>query len=108
MQTTISAGPRLLKAGQVALDQSQENFDTSLLAQTAKRNALGLSGSHMMVVANVMEPITLQELAQVMLALDCQEAVNLDGGASAGLYYKGWVVNPTRGSLTNVLAFLEG
>jgi hypothetical protein len=108
VQTTISAGPRLLKAGQVALDQSQENFDTSLLAQTAKRNALGLSGSHMMVVANVMEPITLAELAQVMLALDCQEAVNLDGGASAGLYYKGWVVNPTRGSLTNVLAFLEG
>ncbi len=107
VKTTISGGPRLLKAGQVVLHNTEENFDASLLATSARRNAIGLVGSRIIVLATVMEPVTLEQMAQIMRNLGCLEAVNLDGGASAGLYYRGEVVAQPKGSLTNIIAFTE-
>lgn len=107
VRTTISAGPRLLKDGKVALNSDEEKFDDSLLASSARRTAIGITGDRVMILLNAMEPLTLAELAQVMLSLGCTDAVNLDGGASTSLYYKGIVVNEPRGSLTNVLGFIE-
>jgi exopolysaccharide biosynthesis protein len=78
-----------------------------LLASSARRTAIGITGDRVMILLNAMEPLTLAELAQVMLSLGCTDAVNLDGGASTSLYYKGIVVNEPRGSLTNVLGFIE-
>jgi SH3-like domain-containing protein len=107
VHTTISAGPRLLKEGNVALNHNEEKFDDSLLASTARRTAIGMTNDRVVVLLNAMDPLTLAELAQVMADLGCSEAVNLDGGASTSLYYKGIVVNQPRGSLTNVLGFIE-
>ncbi|MGB9875515.1 MAG: S-layer homology domain-containing protein [bacterium] len=107
VRTTASAGPRLLKGGQIALSKNEERFDDSLLAESARRTAIGLSGSSIIILANVLEPVKLDELALIMLNLGCLEAVNLDGGASCGLYYRGKVINEPRGSLTNILAFTE-
>lgn len=107
VRTTASAGPRLLKGGKIALNQNEERFDGSLLAESARRTAIGLSGSDIIILANVIEPVKLEELALIMLNLGCVEAVNLDGGASCGLYYRGKVINEPKGSLTNILAFTE-
>lgn len=107
VRTTASAGPRLLKGGKIALNQAEEKFDGSLLAESARRTAIGLSGSKTIILANVMEPVKLDELALIMMNLGCIEAVNLDGGASTGLFYRGKVINEPRGSLTNILAFTE-
>jgi len=107
VRTTVSAGPRLLLGGQIALSRNEERFDDSLLAESARRTAIGLSGSDVIILANVLEPVKLDELALIMLNLGCIEAVNLDGGASTGLYYRGKVINQPKGSLTNILAFTE-
>ncbi len=40
---------------------------------------------------------TIPELAQFMIELDCESALNLDGGGSSTLWVEGRVVNQTRG-----------
>ena len=55
--------------------------------------------------------MTFPELAEYMLKLGCEEAMNLDGGGSATLWVDGEVVNsPSRGRerpAANALALLK-
>lgn len=37
--------------------------------------------------------VNIEEFAQIMLMLDCQEAYNFDGGGSAAMYFDGRIVN---------------
>ena len=39
------------------------------------------------------EPVTLNELAEFMLALGCVDAMNLDGGGSTTLVHRGHLLN---------------
>jgi exopolysaccharide biosynthesis protein len=51
--------------------------------------------------------VTLGHLALIMRTLGCVDAMNLDGGASMAMYYRGRVILPAGRRLTNILTIHE-
>lgn len=91
------AGPRLVRGGAVSVERAAEGFDAALDAKAA-RTALGLTadGRVLLVTADAVAGLgtgmTLAELAQYMLWLDCREAMLLGSGSPTTLYVSGATV----------------
>jgi hypothetical protein len=107
----LQAGPLLLAGGEVAYDPDADaegfraaahQFDPDPTDGRHPRAALGLADGR--IVAVVCDGrsrrdagLTLHELARLMLALGCGDALNLDGGGSAALVSGGRLQNLPRG-----------
>jgi hypothetical protein len=103
----LQAGP-LLVAGGVAFDPGSDvegfsagsgQFDSDITHGRYPRAALGLSPDSLVAVAcdgrrsNVDAGLTLPELAEVMVDLGAERAINLDGGGSTTLVHRGHLLN---------------
>lgn len=104
----LSCGPRLVRDGEPWLQPAAEGFHDSHVLGVAGRTALGFdrAGHHLMLVS-FDAGVSLPQEAQVMQALGCWQAMNLDGGASRSLALGSHVVVPAGRPLTNVLAFYD-
>lgn len=93
----LQAGPRLLVNGKVALDVKNEGFkDPKILTGGGARSALGLTRDHKMILLTT-NGATIPQLAEIMKQAGAYQAMNLDGGASSGLYYNGkYLTTPGR------------
>ena len=101
---SMTAGPRLLRQGSFWINPRTEGFRDSNVMGVAKRNAIGFSKSNKtLFLATFTTPITLQQEARIMKSIGCYEAMNLDGGSSTALAYRGKILVKPRRSLTNVL-----
>jgi hypothetical protein len=95
----VGGGPRLVRGGQVEVSYQSEGFQESVSQSIAPRSAVGVtSDGFMLLVAvdgrRIASPgISLTGLAELMLKLGTVDAMNLDGGGSSTLVYKGQVVN---------------
>jgi len=94
----IGAGPLLLKNSQIVLNPAQEGFSPAFAEQRAMRSAIATakSGKILLVTVNPSTQNTLPTLhqtAQVLQQLGAVDALNLDGGSSAGLYLGGNLLN---------------
>lgn len=97
----LSAGPVLLRDGRrqkVGADITQEYEFSSMLEQHP-RSAIGWNQDFFFLVEvdgrqkEVSVGMTLDELSRWLLKLGCEDALNLDGGGSATLWFKGQVRN---------------
>ncbi|KAB2336762.1 copper amine oxidase [Cytobacillus depressus] len=104
--TAVGAGPSLVKDGKVIVDAASEGFtEAKILKQSLSRSAIGVTSQGDILLMNA--TTTIQKLAQVMQSLGAVQAMNLDGGASSGLYLNGqYLVKPGRG-LNNALVFIK-
>lgn len=105
VQEAMAAGPRLVKDGKVSVNPEAEGFShEKILSLGGKRSALGITAQKeiLFVVANG----TIRELADVMKALGCQDAMNLDGGASSALWANGKSISPGGRDIANALLLL--
>lgn len=104
----LSCGPRLLRDGKPWLQPAHEGFKDSHVLGAAGRSALGYdaAGAHL-YLASFDGAVTLAKEAEVMRAIGCAQAMNLDGGASRSLALGSRVVVPAGRPLTNVLAFYD-
>jgi hypothetical protein len=108
----LQAGPLLVAGGEVAYDPAADaegfraashQFDTDITEGRHPRAALGLSATRVVAVAvdgrsRVDAGLTLLELARLMVAIGCEQAINLDGGGSASLVSGSYLRNaPRRG-----------
>ena len=108
----LQAGPLLVAGGEVAYDPAADTegfraashqFDTDITEGRHPRAALGLSATRVVAVAvdgrsRVDAGLTLLELARLMVAIGCEQAINLDGGGSASLVSGSYLRNaPRRG-----------
>lgn len=102
---SITCGPRLLRQGAPWINPALEGFSDPRVLGVAARTAIGFSqdGRRLMLV-NFDSDVSLQQEAQVMQAIGCYEAMNLDGGGSRALASRGQVLVPAGRSLTNVIA----
>ncbi|MNI11554.1 hypothetical protein D3C73_647030 [compost metagenome] len=93
----IQAGPRLLVDGKVALNVAAEGFrDPKILTGGGSRSALGLTQDHKLILLTS-GGATIPQLAQIMKQAGAYQAMNLDGGASSGLFYSGkYLTSPGR------------
>lgn len=84
----ISGGPMLVKNGTKFVDTVDEKL--TAINGRFPRTAIGYTNKGTLVIATVDRGgVTLSQLADIMLNLKCNRAMNLDGGTSTGLYIKG-------------------
>jgi exopolysaccharide biosynthesis protein len=93
----IQAGPRLVVNGKVSLDVKNEGFkDPKILTGGGARSALGITKDHKLILITT-GGATIPQLAEIMKQAGAYQAMNLDGGASSGLYYNGkYLTSPGR------------
>ncbi|MDG0872095.1 phosphodiester glycosidase family protein [Paenibacillus thiaminolyticus] len=103
VEGALQAGPRLVTNGQVSVDPVPEGFkDPKILTNSGARSAVGVTSDHKLILLTT-SGATIPELAQMMKQAGAQQAMNLDGGASSGLYYKGkYITSPGR-EISNAL-----
>lgn len=94
---SLGAGPLLIRAGRVVLDAVGEGFDQYNITQGKASRSVVATTARGEVILAVLPGATLAETARALLALGASEAMNLDGGASSGLYCGGkYIVGPGR------------
>ncbi|GGD49329.1 hypothetical protein GCM10010911_03580 [Paenibacillus nasutitermitis] len=107
VHTAIGAGPRLVKDGKVSLNAADEGFrDPKILSGGGARSGIAILKDGSVIIATV-SGATMKQWAQVMVQLGARQAMNLDGGASSGLWYKGKSVTSAGRELSNALLFGE-
>jgi hypothetical protein len=104
----VQAGPLLVADGTIVFDAvaDQEGFsagagqfDSDITDGRYPRAALGVSSESLVTLAcdgrrsNVDGGLSLLELAQAMVALGADSAINLDGGGSTTLVHRGHLLN---------------
>ena len=105
VQEAVGCGPRLVRDGKVALDMIGEKFtDPKVLRLSMERSAVGLTKDRQLLL--VITAATMPQLAALMQKLGCIQAMNLDGGASSGLWLQGRALRAPGRKLSNALLVL--
>ncbi len=103
-ETVLAGGMWLVRHGELALQPKRQGFHDPGLRRPTQRVAVALLDSHTLLLVATSAAVTLPEWAAALQALGARDALNYDGGSSAGLYYEGApLVKPLR-RLTNALA----
>ncbi|RAI97203.1 uncharacterized protein DUF2233 [Paenibacillus pabuli] len=103
--TAVGAGPRLVKDGKVAVNPASEGFkDTKILNASGARSGIAIMADGSVMLATV-PGATIKEWAAVMQKLGAKQAMNLDGGASSGMYAGGKMLTSPGRLLSNTLVF---
>ena len=96
----IGAGPTLVKGGEVYVTADAEQFPADIRVGRAPRSAVGVTqyGDYIFAVADGRQAhskgCTLTEWAYILRdVFGAVEAINLDGGGSTELFFKGSLVN---------------
>jgi hypothetical protein len=105
--TVICSGPRLVIDDRIVVDPRTEGFSDPHVLGSARRTAIGLTSMNRLLMVNTERPCSLSTLAYIMRDLECIDAVNLDGGASVAMYYRGQTVTRPGRALTNLLLVYE-
>lgn len=96
----IGAGPTLVKAGEVYVTADAEQFPNDIRVGRAPRSAVGITqyGDYIFAVVDGRQAhskgCTLDEWARILKnTFGAVEAINLDGGGSSELIFKGKIIN---------------
>jgi hypothetical protein len=107
VQEAVGAGPNLVTDGEVKYNPESEGFSSpKILSLGGLRSAIGVSRDGKVLLVTASGP-TVAQLAQVMLKLGAVHAMNLDGGASSGLYCNGNMLTTPGRELSNALVFVK-
>jgi exopolysaccharide biosynthesis protein len=99
----MASSPSLVRSGRPTIEPYGYHRG---IGGNAARCAVGVTGAGKLLLVAT-EPTSLGRLSRIMLDLGAQEAINLDGGTSAGLWYDGRMrVWPGR-SLTQAIGVFE-
>jgi len=104
----VQAGPLLVADGTIVFDADADRegfsggagqFDSDITDGRYPRAALGVSSESLVAVAcdgrrsNVDGGLSMLELAEAMVELGAESAINLDGGGSTTLVHRGHLLN---------------
>jgi len=104
----VQAGPLLVADGTIVFDAGEDRegfsagagqFDSDITDGRYPRAALGVSSDSIVTLAcdgrrsNVDGGLSMLELAEVMVELGVESAINLDGGGSTTLVHRGHLLN---------------
>jgi hypothetical protein len=107
VQEALGAGPRLLTDGRKTVDPVGEGFShAKILSLSASRSMVGLTRDGWLILAT--STGTVAQMAGVMQALGAYNAMNLDGGASSGLWAEGRYLTTPGRLINNALLVLPG
>jgi exopolysaccharide biosynthesis protein len=98
VEFAVSGGPYLVRNGKKFIDKQM--FSRSFLWNKSPRTAVGYTRAGTLILTTIdgrikgySEGATISELATIMHELGCYQAMNLDGGTSTQMVYRGNLVN---------------
>jgi len=96
------AGPALIIDGKITIDYEKEGFVEKKITEfSSGRSAIGYTADDELIF--ITTTATINELAEIMKNLGCIEAMNLDGGASSGLYHEGQYIRKPGRDISNII-----
>jgi hypothetical protein len=99
----VRGGVRLVTGGELTVYPKAQKFKDPSVWSHARRVAVGLTASNKMIFLATNGKVQLGTLAKAMLSYGARNAIALDGGGSAAMFFDGkMLVKPTR-RLTNLL-----
>lgn len=102
MVSIVSGAPRLVQDGAIVTTLEAGFTEARFTTNSSPRTAVGVNGDGKLLLVST-PSATIQQMRELMLALGCVDAFNLDGGASCGMYYNGsYLATPGR-ELTTTL-----
>ncbi|HEY9633679.1 MAG TPA: phosphodiester glycosidase family protein [Coleofasciculaceae cyanobacterium] len=105
---SLTCGPRLIKQGKIWLSPKTEGFADPHVLNVGGRTAIGFPANRQQLfLITFLAGLSLQQEAEIMKAIGCVEAMNLDGGASEALAHKGEILVPAGRNLTNVIVVYD-
>lgn len=99
----LGAGPLLVREGKVFIPVNEEVFFGTSIPDVHPRTAAGITpeGDLILLLVDgrqlISRGVDLPELAQIMIELGCEDAINLDGGGSSALVVNGMLLNRPAG-----------
>lgn len=86
----IAGGPRLVKDGKEFVTSDKERFKNDVAKSSVARTAVGITKAGYLIFAVIegsgkASGATLEELADMMIKLGANDAMNLDGGGSSSM-----------------------
>lgn len=103
VRTAVGAGPTLLKDGKILADAKLEGFtEDKIHTSRAQRSFAGVTKDNVLIMGTAPN-VTVKELAEIAKKMGIVNGINLDGGASSGLYFKGKYVTQPGRKLSNAL-----
>lgn len=107
IRTALGAGPMLVENGVIVLNAQQEGFtDVKFTSNRAQRSFIGEMENGILVLGTVSN-VTLTELATILKNMNVINGMNLDGGASSGLYFKGELLTAPSRNLSNAIVITK-
>ncbi len=108
-RSALASGPLLVWDGFAKPLPGGEGFgDPHVFSKAAPRTALGITRSNHLLLVTTIKGCSLGRMAKAMKAMGAIYAFNLDGGSSAGMYYRGQMPKTPGRPLTNILCvYLE-
>lgn len=107
VRSAVGAGPTLVKDGVIVLDGASEGFtEDKILINPAQRSLIGVTKDNLMAMVSV-PGVTMYQLAEIALDLGLTQAINLDGGASSGVYSEGTYHTMPGREVSNALVIRE-
>jgi len=103
IESGVACGPRLLKDGDIDLDCKRDGFSEAANRLLATRCAIGRDGKGRLIMCAVPSRIKLKTLAEIMLRLGAEDAINLDGGRSCFLYADSKIQQQTGCTMSNII-----
>lgn len=103
-EMTLGAGPRLLEKGKICHSFSAEGFRDKNILRPASRSAIAISFRKHLYLAVSFSAIDLDRWARTLWNLGCSDAMNLDGGSSVAMSYRGVVLASPARPLSNFIA----
>jgi exopolysaccharide biosynthesis protein len=102
-ETVLGCGPALMLDGRLDVRPESEGFHDPHVMGSTKRMGVGLTRDRRLLIVQTLAPVTFGKWAEVMRALGCADAMNLDAGASLAMYYRGRTLASPGRNLTNLL-----
>jgi exopolysaccharide biosynthesis protein len=106
VQSAIAGGPVLVQNNEVFITVDEEVFFNSKIPGIHPRTAIGITEDNKLIILVVdgrqvsSRGVYLEELAQIMVNLNCVEALNLDGGGSSAIVVNNKLINKPSGSFS--------
>ncbi|MBR3569508.1 MAG: phosphodiester glycosidase family protein [Oscillibacter sp.] len=104
----VSGAPRLVKDGEIVEDLEPGFTEARFTTASSSRTAVGVNGDGELLLISVPAGATVRQMRELALELGCEDAFNLDGGASSAMYYKGnYLTVPGRELTVTLQVFVD-
>ena len=105
--TKIAGAPIIVENGQIRTDYVEQGYsEAKITTNSTPRSFIGVTADNKLVMGTVANASTI-ELAEIALGLGAVNALNLDGGASSGMYYSGSYITPPGRDLATVIVITD-